>query len=343
MKAIYLLKHGESTDCFEIRDTDKPAVEPGNVLIKVAASGINFADIMARRGLYHGAPPLPTILGYDVSGTVAEIGEGVSGLSIGDPVTAMTRFGGYAEYAVTQAEGVALLPDGYSFDRATSLTTQACTAVYCAEEVVRLYPGDRVLIQAAAGGVGRMLIQLAKYYGCEIFATASTHKQDYLKDLGVDHPIDYLKEDFSTRIPEILGEKKIDVVFDNLGGKRYKQGLKLLGLNGRIISYGAADNNKGAKSGKWNTIKLALGFGFHSPIPLVGKSQAMIGVNMLRVADYKPQALKRTLERVIELVDQGVLDPRLDKSFRADQIAEAHDYVEGRKSMGKVVVTWPNE
>ena len=193
-----------------------------------------------------------------------------------------------------------------------------------------------MLIQAASGGVGRILIQLAKHKGCTVFATASTGKQDYLKEMGVDYPIDYLKEDFSVRIPEILGDKKLDVVFDNLGGKRYKQGLNLLGPGGKIVSYGAADQNKGSKTSKWGTIKVGLGFGFHSPIKLVGQSKAMIGVNMLRIADHKPHILKNALDRVMELCESGIIDPRLDKIFAADQIAEAHDYLESRKSKGKL-------
>lgn len=340
MKAIHLVRFGESQSAFEIREISKPTVKPGTVLIKVQASGINFADIMARRGLYHDCPALPAVLGYDVAGVVEEVGQGIDHVKPGDLVTAMTRFGGYAEYALTMGAGVARIPDGWDPARATSLTTQACTALVCAEEVTNLYPGEKVLIQAAAGGVGRILIQYAKHKGCTIFATASTSKQDYLRELGVDYPIDYLKEDFSTRIPEILGDGKLDVVFDNLGGKRYKQGKKLLGPGGRIISYGAADQNKGSRSGKWNTIKIGLGFGFHSPIGLVGQSKAMIGVNMLRIADHKPYMLQKALTRVIELCEQGIIDPRLDKAFPAAEIAEAHDYVEGRKSKGKVVLEW---
>lgn len=340
MKAIHLVRFGESKEAFEVREIPKPVVEPGKVVIKVQASGINFADVMARRGLYHDCPPLPAVLGYDVAGTVEEVGAGITHVKPGDVVTAMTRFGGYAEYVLTQGEGVARIPDGWDAAKATSLTTQACTAIVCAEEVTNLYPGEKVLIQAAAGGVGRVLIQYAKHKGCVVFATASTSKQDYLRELGVDYPIDYLTEDFSIRIPEILGDEKLDVVFDNLGGKRYKQGKKLLGPGGRIISYGAADQNKGSKSGKWNTIKVGLGFGFHSPIGLVGQSKAMIGVNMLRIADHKPYILKKALNRVIELCNQGIIDPRLDKTFPAEQIAEAHDYVEGRKSRGKVVIEW---
>jgi len=340
MKAIFLKKYGESRDAFEIRDAEMPVAGKGEVLIKVHSSGLNFADVMARRGIYHDAPPLPAVLGYDVAGTIEEIGEGVQGLKKGEMVTAMTRFGGYAEYVSTMAAGVHSIPKGWDSAKATTLTTQACTAVVCAEEALNLYPGDKVLIQAAAGGVGRVLIQLAKHKGCIVFATASTGKQEYLKEMGVDYPIDYLKEDFSVRIPEILGKEKLDVVFDNLGGKRYKQALNLLGPGGKIVSYGAADQNKGSKTSKWGTIKVGLGFGFHSPIKLVGQSKAMIGVNMLRIADHKPHILKNALQRVIELCDAGIIDPRLDKVFPAEQIADAHDYLESRKSKGKVVINW---
>ncbi len=340
MKAIHLIKYGESSEAFEIRETSIPKVKAGEVLIKVKVSGLNFADVMARRGIYGDAPPLPAVLGYDVAGTIEEIGEGVEGFEIGQMVTAMTRFGGYAEYVTTSADGAAPIPKGWDAAKATTLTTQASTAIVCAEEVLCLYPGDNVLIQGASGGVGRILVQYAKYKGCTVFATASTSKQDYLKEIGVDYPIDYLTEDFSQKIPKILKDKKLDVVFDNLGGKRYKQGLKLLGPCGKIVSYGAADQNKGSKTSKWGAIKVGLGFGFHSPVGLVGQSKAMIGVNMLRIADHKPHILKKALLRVIELCEAGIIDPRLDKVFPAEKIADAHDYLESRKSKGKVVIEW---
>jgi len=269
MKAIFLKKYGESRDAFEIRETEIPRAGEGEIIIKVDSSGLNFADVMARRGIYNDAPPLPAVLGYDVGGTIHEIGKGVEGFELGQIVTAMTRFGGYAEYVKAISAGVHTLPKGWDTARGTTLTTQACTAVVCAEEVLNMYPGNKVLIQAGSGGVGRILIQLAKHRECIVFATASTGKQEYLKEMGVDYPIDYLNEDFSVLIPEILGDEKLDIVFDNLGGKRYKQGLNLLGPGGKIVSYGAADQNKGSKTGKWGSIKVGLGFGFHSPIKLV--------------------------------------------------------------------------
>ena len=338
MKAICLTQFGESNQSFEIREYDNPMAGPGEVVIKVKASGLNFADVMARRGLYKDAPPLPAVLGYDVAGIIDSLGDGVTGWKIGQEVIGFTRFGGYAEYVKTPSTAIAPLPQGWDFVRATALGTQACTAIYLAEEATRLLPGEKVLIQAASGGVGQLLIQLARHYQCEIWGTASTTKQDFLRELGVDHPIDYLQYDFFRLISG--AGIKLDVVFDNLGGKRYKQGLKLLGPCGRIISYGAADQNKGKKTSKWDSIKLGLGFGFHSPIPLVVKSQSMIGVNMLRIADHKPQLMLKVLERSITLANQGILDPRLDKTFPAEEISDAHDWLESRKSMGKVAVIW---
>ncbi|NNF20551.1 MAG: alcohol dehydrogenase catalytic domain-containing protein, partial [Saprospiraceae bacterium] len=154
MKAIYLTKYGDSNKVFDIREVNQPKPAPGQVLIKVEAFGLNFADVIARRGLYPDAPKNPALLGYDVAGTVAGLGEGVSSVNIGDRVSALTRFGGYAEYACTMEEGVAKIPDNMDTALSTALATQACTAYYSAVQCVNLHPDDKVLIHAAAGGVG---------------------------------------------------------------------------------------------------------------------------------------------------------------------------------------------
>ncbi|MFZ1751407.1 MAG: alcohol dehydrogenase catalytic domain-containing protein, partial [Saprospiraceae bacterium] len=146
MKAIYLTKYGGSEQAFEIRDIPIPQPGEGEVLIKVKYSGLNFADVIARRGLYPDAPPNPALLGYDVSGTVESIGEGVTGVNIGQKVVAMTRFGGYGEYAVTHQSGVAILDEDADLAAATALATQACTAYYCAIDCTTLHSGDRVLV-----------------------------------------------------------------------------------------------------------------------------------------------------------------------------------------------------
>ena len=168
MRAIYIVKHGDADDAFEIRETPMPVPNPGQVLIKVEGFGLNFADVMARKGMYKEAPSTPSLIGYDVCGTVERIGSNVTDVAEGDRVTALTRFGGYAEYALTDARAVAKIPDHINIAEATTLTTQYCTAYYCAAEMVNLFEGDKVLIHSAAGGVGTALLQYAKYKGCEI-------------------------------------------------------------------------------------------------------------------------------------------------------------------------------
>lgn len=339
MKAIYLTKYGSAENSFEYRDTPTPKINDDEVLIKVRYSGINFADIIARNGMYPEAPKNPAILGYDVVGEAIEVGKNVNKNLLGLTVVALTRFGGYAEYAVANKVAVAPVPKNIEAASATALATQACTAYYCAMSCTTLYKGDRVLIQAAAGGVGSILVQLAKHQGCKIYATASTNKIGYLKECGVDVAIDYTKEDFRQVIKDNEKDGCIDVVFDSLGGTSFSKAMKLLGPGGKMICFGAAEQLE-SKRNKLKLISLALGFGFFSPIALLMKSQAVIMINMLKIADFKPHVFEQILNETISLAENGVILPKLDRVFRSDQIAEAHDYVESRKSMGKVVLSW---
>lgn len=338
MKAIALIKTGNASTAFEIREMVKPLPQKGEVLIKVAAFGLNFADVMARKGMYKEAPPLPAILGYDVAGTIEAIGENVSAFKMGDRVTAMTRFGGYAEYVVTNANAVAILPHSIDNAAATALTTQYCTAYYAAAEMVNLHKGDKVLIQSGAGGVGTALIQYAKYKQCEIFSTAgSDAKLNYLSSLGVQHPLNYVAGDFEKEIKNRTGGKGVDVIFDAVGGSSVRKGFRLLAPGGRIVCYGAASMSNKNIFGKLRSL---FGFGFYHPVMLMVPSKAIIGINMLRIADNKPAVLQRCLEAVVQLTIQGVFIPTLGKVFNAEDIAAAHDYLEKRKSIGKVVMEW---
>ncbi len=340
MKAIFLVRTGEGKEAFETRETPIPIPGHGEVVIKVEAFGLNYADVMARRGLYKAAPPIPSVLGYDVAGTIYSLGEGTTGVSTGQRVAALTRFGGYAEYAVTQASAIIPLPDTMTMPLATSLATQASTAVFSSIFATRIYSGDRVLIHAAAGGVGTILVQLAKAKGCIVYGFASALKHDYLKDIGVDYVFDSHASDPWTKLVTHLSADKLDVVFDNIGGLSFKKGLQLLGPGGRIIAYGAAAQNRGNKSSQLNNMRVGLGFGFHSPIGLIVKSQSIIGVNMLSLADNKPMVLKEVMEEVSRLAKSGIIRPVLGKEFPADRIGEAHDFLESRNSTGKIALSW---
>lgn len=338
MKAAVLIKNGSAARAFEIREVPKPAPAKDEVLIKVAAFGLNFADVMARNGMYKEAPPLPCVLGYDVAGTVETAGTEVQHIKPGQRVMALTRFGGYAEYAITKASAVAAIPTGMDDAAATALATQYITAYYAAAEAVNLYKSDKVLVQSGAGGVGTALIQFAKYKGCEIFSTAgSDEKLKYLSSLGVHHPINYNKEDFQNNIKTLTGGKGVDVIYDAFGGASVKKGFRSLAAGGRIVCYGAAD-----MSGKniFGKIKAALGFGFYHPVMLMMPSKSIIGINMLAIADEKPAVIQRCLEAVVRLYNDGVFIPTIGKVFPVDEIGAAHEYLEKRKSIGKVVVKW---
>jgi NADPH:quinone reductase-like Zn-dependent oxidoreductase len=338
MKAVFLIKNGAAATSFAIREIPVPSPRPGQVLVKVEAFGLNFADIMARNGMYKEAPPLPCVLGYDVAGIVAATGEGVSNVKTGDRVTAMTRFGGYAEFALTDARAVALIPASLDVATATALATQFCTAYFAAAEMVNLYPGDKVLVQSGAGGVGTALIQYAKYKQCEIFSTAGTEeKLQYLSAMGVHHSINYTTHDFEKEIRKITEGNGVNVIFDAVGGKSVKKGFRLLASAGRIVCFGAADMSGKNLIGK---LKAALGFGIYHPVMFMIASKSMIGINMLRVADDHPEVVQRCLKEVMRLREEGVFTSIPGKIFPVSEIAAAHEYLEKRKSMGKVAVRW---
>lgn len=337
MKSIYLINYGDAATAFEIREIDIPQPKADEVLIKVKYSGLNFADVIARRGFYPDAPKNPALLGYDVSGEIYGIGQNVTELKMGQKVVAMTRFGGYAEYVVTDINGVAAIPDGMDMAEATVLATQACTAYYCAEDCVTLHSGERVLIQAAAGGVGRLLVQIAKHRGCVVYGTASSSKQDYMMQTGVDYPIDYTKDDFYKVING--SGHKMDVIFDSIGGTVFKKGLKLLAPGGRMVCFGAAEQLESSKN-KLKLLSMLWGFGLFSPISLLMQSKSIITVNMLRIADYKSSVFNEILNEVIEMANDGIIQPYVSKIFPYTEMADAHEFLESRSSVGKVVIEW---
>lgn len=339
MKAIYVVEHGEAADAFEFRETPKPVPKAGEVLIKVEGFGLNFADVMARKGMYRDAPPLPSIIGYDVCGTVDRVGNNVQNVREGDRVTAMTRFGGYAEYAITDSRACAKIPARLNTAEATALTTQYCTAYYCAAEMVQLHEGDRVVIHSAAGGVGTALVQYAKHKGCEIFATTgSASKIDAIKASGAQDVINTAEIRFEDYILDQTKGEGADVIFDAVGADFIRRGIKVLAAGGRIVCYGAAQMSDSRNI--FFQLTKAIQFGIYHPAVFMLNSKSLIGVNMLRIADHKPLVLQRCLENVVRLVEEGIFSPQVGKIFKAEEIADAHNFLEQRRSTGKISCNW---
>jgi NADPH:quinone reductase-like Zn-dependent oxidoreductase len=338
MKSIYLVHNGDSKTAFEMRNAKDPTPGDGEVLIEVEASGLNFADVLARRGLYPDAPGKPCVLGYEVVGRIA--GGGAGALSTGDRVLAFTRFGGYADRVVAHSTTTVKISEDMPAGVAAALATQYCTAWYAAEEMVLLKAGDHVLIQAGAGGVGTALVQIAKRRGCVVLATAGSEaKLDYLKNLGVDHPINYRQKDFAKEVRKISGHRGLDVVFDSLGGKTFRKGYSLLGSGGRIVAYGVAGMT-GHRLNFPRIVRTVLGFGFLHGLSLISNSKSVLGVNMLRIAEDRPDVLQGCMRAVVDLAEKGELDPKVGKEYPADQVATAHAFLEMRESVGKIILRW---
>ncbi len=340
MHAFHLIKNGDAASAFEQRPINLPEPAAHQVQIHVESFGLNFADVMARLGYYKACPPLPTVIGYDVVGRITKLGSDVRHLSLGNRVAALTRFGGYATDVITDVHGVVSIPENVPAGECLALATQYATAYYAAEFSMTLSPGERVLIQAAAGGVGTALVQLAKRRGCYVIGTAgSRDKMEYLKNIGADECINYRDTDFYDYILSKYGEKSLDAVFDSIGGASVKKAMKLLAQGGRMAIYGAAQiAGKDSKKNMLRALRTLIGFGKYKATDFFGKSQTMIGVNMLQLGDYKPYIIQNCMTSVRDLYIAGEIKPTVGKIFKSDQLAEAHNYLQTRQSIGKIAI-----
>lgn len=339
MKAAVLIKEGAAREAFEIREMEVPSLGENEVLIKVSHFGLNYADVLARKGLYRSAPTVPSVLGYEVVGLIEEVGKNADPAWVGKRVLAFTRFGGYAEYAAVNEMGVVEIGD-LDAGSATSLVTQYATAYYMAYECVNLFPGDRVLIHSGAGGVGTALIQLCKLKGAKVFANASApDKLEYMKSQGADVVINHKETNYVDFIKKESPNERIDVAFNPVAGSTYKGDLNLVGAGGRVVLFGGSARSDG-KWGGLSTLSFLWKMGFTLPIVYMMRSKSLIGVNMLQIGDHRPRVLQRVLKEVVDLSKDGKIKPFVGKEFPANEIGEAHSYLESRKSMGKIVVHW---
>jgi NADPH:quinone reductase-like Zn-dependent oxidoreductase len=340
MKAYVLTRYSTAENSFEFRDLPDPVPNDNEVLIESEAFGLNYADVSARKGTYRDAPPIPCVIGYEGMGKVLRVGKNVKHLSVGDRVTSLVRFGGYATKFCALGLATVKIPEDMDAGIALALTVQYGTAWYMAEEATRLHEGDAVLIQAAAGGVGVALVQMARNRGCVIYGTAgSDEKLEFLRGLGVQHPINYRKTDFISEIKRLRGKEGLDVIFDSLGAGPFRKGKKLLRAGGRIMGFGSADRSNAGRN-VFSSIRTLFGFGFPSAAFMLLNSRSIIGVNMLRISDENPVIIQRCLDGVIDAFSKGMLKPHVHKTFPHTQLADAHKELEGRASMGKIVVKW---
>jgi NADPH:quinone reductase-like Zn-dependent oxidoreductase len=338
-EAIVLIKNGSADNAFERRKIKIEGPKDNEVVIESEAFGLNYADVMARNGLYREAPPLPCVVGYEVVGKITKIGKDVSLDLIGKRVLGFCRFGGYAKHVVTQNYAVVEINE-MPAEEALVLCTQAVTAYYMAEYLTPIHKGEKVLIHAAAGGVGTILIQLAKRKGAIVFAKIGNEsKRDLVLKLGADHVINYNQSEYSTQISSILKEDRLDVSFNPIAGSTFKKDMALLGSGGRIVLFGGSELS-GGKWGFFSQLNFVRKMGLILPIGLMMRSKNILGVNMLKIADNRPMVLSECLNEVVKLYLKGELIPQVGGVYSVDQIAEAHAALESGKTTGKLSVKW---
>ncbi|NOZ00740.1 MAG: zinc-binding dehydrogenase [Deltaproteobacteria bacterium] len=341
MKAIFIERIGLPADALRVRDCPSPAVGPGQVKIRVSAFGVNFADVLARTGMYMDAPRLPFIPGYEVAGIVVEVGDGCKRIRPGQRVAAMTDFGGYAQEAVAQEGAVVEIPGDMEWATAAAIPVNGVTALLALKGLTNIFKGDRVLIHAAAGGVGLMAVQMALDEGCEVFGTVSSEKKaEFLRAMGVQHPLIHSRVDVETEIRRITNDQGLDLVLDSLGGSSISAGMRMLAPSGRLVSIGIA-----SMTPRKTRNLVSAGFGllktpFFHPYSLLSDSKSYIGINIKRIAEKRPAVLARAFNDCFTLLEQGRIKPHLDSVFAFEDCWKAHERLHGRKSIGKVVVAF---
>jgi NADPH2:quinone reductase len=320
MRAIEVTEFGDDST-LDVVERERPEPGPGEVRIDVAAAGINFADVMQRRGHYQGGPEPPYVPGMEAAGTIDAVGEGVD-RDVGDRVVAMLDGGGYAEYVTAPAQALFDVPAGMSFPEAAGFPVQFLTAHHCLHDWGGLDADESVLIHAAAGGVGTAAVQLASHHGAEVFGTASTEgKRDLAADLGCDHTIDYTDVDFREVVASET-EGGVDLVLDGVGGETFRKSVEALSHFGRVVAYGAA-------SGEPGTVDTAT---------LLFGNQSVEGFHLGQAMARDPERIYAAVPELTRMLQAGDLEVVVGQTFDLSDAAAAHRALENRETTGKVVL-----
>ena len=338
MRQVWITRRG-GPDVLEVREAPDPRPGPGEVLVEVVAAGVNFADVMARMGLYPDAPPLPAVVGYEASGTVKELGPGApADLKVGARVLVLTRFGGYSDRLVVPGSQVTPIPESLSFEQAAAIPVNYLTAWLMLVHLGNVRPGDKVLVHAAAGGVGQAAVQIARWREAEIIGTASPSKHERLRAAGVAHCIDYTSQDFEAEVRRLTGGRGVDIALDAVGGTSFKKSYRSLAPLGRLFLFGASSAAPGERRQVWSAVKALLSMPRFRSVPLMNENRGVFGVNLGHLWG-EVDCLRGMLGEVVALCERGVLSPVVDGSFPFAEASRAHARLQSRQSFGKVLLT----
>ncbi|WP_040159220.1 NAD(P)H-quinone oxidoreductase [Mobilicoccus massiliensis] len=324
MKAVTIPEFGD-LDALVLADVDAPSLKPGEVLIDVAAAGVNRADLLQRQGGYpppKGASELP---GLEVSGTIAQLGEGVTGWEVGQEVCALLDGGGYAEKVAVNAGQVLPVPAGVELVDAAALPEVVATVWSNVFMTANLQPGQTLLIHGGGSGIGTMAIQLAKQVGARVAVTAgSAEKLEFCRELGAEILINYREEDFVEKLKEATDGHGADVILDVIGAKYLDRNVSALATNGRLVVIGL----QGGVKGELNIGKL------------LSKRGAVIATSLrMRPVEEKAAIIASVREHVWPLIESGAVRPIVHARMPIDDVRDAHRTLEESSHIGKVLLT----
>jgi NADPH:quinone reductase-like Zn-dependent oxidoreductase len=336
MRAIVTSGNG-GVDAMKVETRPDPSPDKGEVLIRVKAAGLNFADILARQGLYPDGPPKPCVMGYEVAGMVEAVGNEVDPALVTKPVVAMTRFGGQAELVVAPLTQIFEKPEQLSFEQGAAVPVNYLTAWALLVTMGGLKKEEAVLIHNAGGGVGLAALDIAKHIGARTYGTASLSKHEFLKARGLDHAIDYRGQDWLPVLMDLTGGRGVELVIDPLGGSSWKKSYRALRTTGRMGVFGMSTASASGIRGKLRAMKaLAQTPRFH-PLALMNRNRGVFGLNLGHMWDEGEKVAGWT-RGIVRGINEGWIQPHVDRAFPFDQITAAHRYIEARKNIGKVVL-----
>jgi NADPH:quinone reductase-like Zn-dependent oxidoreductase len=338
MRQVWITKAG-SPEVLQVKEAPDPTPVSGQVRIRVEATGVNFADIMGRLGIYPDLPPIPVVVGYEVGGRVDAVGSGVDSSWVGKDVFAMTRFGGYSDVVCVPENQVFERPADMSAEQGAAIPVNYFTAWQLIVVMGGLRAGETVLVHSVGGGVGIAATQIARNIGARVIGTASKSKHGFMRSIGVDMLIDYRTEDFEKRTMELTGGKGVELILDAVGGDSFKKGFRILAPTGRLGMFGMSSAAVGKERSIFAALKTVASMPWlnFNPPALLNANKGVFGVNLGHLWGEVPR-IRGWADDLLALWQQGVVRPHVDKVFPFAEAAAAHHYVQDRKNIGKVLL-----
>lgn len=338
MRQIWITEVG-APEVLQVREAPDPQASTEEVRVRVKAVGINFADILARIGIYPDSPKIPAVVGYEVSGEIDQIGASVTGWKKGDKVIGICRFGGYSDTVVLRPEQLFPLPETMTFSQGAAVPVSYLTTYQMLFAMGSVRKGDKVLVHSAAGGIGLAAIELCRIAGAEVIGIASPGKHTFLRERGVELLIDSHTKDLLGDVKKLTGGKGLEIVLDPVGGKSWAIGFDCLAPTGRLVMFGISSAATGKKRSWLSYAKTVASIPWFkvNPVSLINQNKALIGVNLGHMWGEREKMREWAME-ILKWHAEGKIIPHVDREFSFDDAAKAHHYIQDRKSIGKVIL-----